>query len=211
MPYAICLKYLNLNQNVLLPSFIIISKHPSTRITPKLLVMVVDINLILILAQKLVQNIMTNTPPIIILHTMIVTDLAMISIIENVLHEHFILSGCYHSPSSRSPYNYCHRSRECSSSYNNSSFRRYTSPYRSPSKPRLIVIEVDHTQIQNTPLITIKNPLLFLFNNPPHYFTTLPLQNLRSKLICITQTPPLVHNTPHLQIFMLTLSRCIRF
>ena len=80
-------------------------KHPPTNTTIKLLVIVVevivimiknsfenlDINLILTLAQTLVQNNMTSTLLPIFLRIMIVTDLAMVMIIENVLHKHFIL------------------------------------------------------------------------------------------------------------------------
>ena len=42
----------------------------------------------------------------------------------------------YHSYSSRSPSTYYPRSRERSSNFNTSTFNRYNSPYRPPSKPR---------------------------------------------------------------------------
>ena len=42
----------------------------------------------------------------------------------------------YHSSSSRSPSKYYPRSRERSSNFNTSTFNRYNSPYRPPSKPR---------------------------------------------------------------------------
>ena len=42
----------------------------------------------------------------------------------------------YHSNSSRSPSKYYPRSRERSSNFNTSTFNRYNSPYRPPSKPR---------------------------------------------------------------------------
>ena len=79
-------------------------KHPLLKILTKLLVIIVevivilikssfenlDINLILTLAQ-IFQITMTNTPLIIILHTMIVTDLATITVIENLNHERIVL------------------------------------------------------------------------------------------------------------------------
>ena len=102
-----CLKDLNLNLNHLLRSSTNISKHPPLNEITKLLVTVVevivitnedsleilDINLLLIHARILVQNIIIFTPLITFLPTMIVTNLAMANIMKILLHDHIILSA----------------------------------------------------------------------------------------------------------------------
>ena len=91
---SICSKNLNFSQNHLLLPFINLLKHSLTNIITKLRVIVVEVLVIIIknsLAQTVVQNKEPNTRLIIIPHTTIVTDLAMIKYIENLFHEHIIL------------------------------------------------------------------------------------------------------------------------
>ena len=71
----------------------------------------------------------------------------------------------YNSTSSRSPSNHYPRSRERSSSYNNSSFKRHNSPYRPLSKPRNDRYRSrshsnskNHSQFQYKPSIFLTHP-----------------------------------------------------
>ena len=71
----------------------------------------------------------------------------------------------YSSHSSRSPSKYYPRSRERSSNFNTSTFNRYTSPYRPPSKPRNDRYRSrshsnshNHSQTQYKPSINLTHP-----------------------------------------------------
>ena len=100
---------------------------------------------------------MTKTPLLIILHTIIVTDLA----IENFSHELYTSRPCYKSTSSRIPYKYYPRSRVIiSSSYNNCFSDGINHHINLLLKHVLSVIEVNHTQIQKATLTINTNLLL---------------------------------------------------
>ena len=104
-PRLFMLKTSNLIQTHLLVLFFNISNQPPINLITKLLVTVVevkviiiknsienlDINLVLFPAQTVAQNITIISPLILILHIVIVTDLAMIKIIETLPQEHIIL------------------------------------------------------------------------------------------------------------------------
>ena len=172
------------------PTFINILKHPllsiilsglvtvvEVTVTPILdLLVTPDINIVLIRAQIFVLDTMKNPTLKIILHTMIVIDLGMTNLITNILLNHFIPFSrpYYKSTFSRSPSKYYPRSGKRSSSYNNASSKRYNSPYRPPSKPRIDryrsrshTNSKQYSNFQHKPSVNLTHPSTPILYNTP--------------------------------------------
>ena len=214
---SICLKNLNHNFDPQLLLFINILK-PSlinlkiiATVSEVIVILIVDlhvtpdINLVLTRTHILVLDTMINPTLIIILLKTTVINLDMTNIIikhpssHSFLHVHIIILPLPVGPSKYYP-----RSRERSSSYKNSSFKRYNSPYRSPFKPRNERYRSRSHSNSKTTLIFNMNSLLILLTHLHHLFKVILLWNPNLKLICTT---PLLlhHSTLHSPLNMLTL------
>ena len=132
-----------------------------------------DINLVLIHAQILVQNYLINTLLVLILHTMIVTDLAMTEIIS--------LNIKISSTFCRCPYKYYLRSAIAPLATTIPLLDNINHHIVLLLSHAMVAIAIDHTLILKATLTILINPLLVLLNNPIHYFIIPLPQNLSSK------------------------------
>ena len=132
---------------------------------PADLLATLGINLVCIHVLIHVLDTILKPPPVHIRLTTIVIDLDMINITIKIPTNHTFSRTYYNANSSRSPSKYYPRSRERSSIFNTSTFNRYNSPYRPPSKPhndryrnRPHSFSNNHSQSQYKPSINLTHP-----------------------------------------------------